>query len=89
MFGGRLNRLTATLIRRIRAKFLTEDFMNASAIQAKYTKVVKIAGKWNCYLQIDQQGFCVADNRTKKEAVWYAKMLGIALERLVESVKNA
>lgn len=62
--------------------------MNASAIQAKYTKVVKIAGKWNCYLQIDQQGFCVADNRTKKEAVWYAKMLGIALERLVESVKN-
>ena len=62
--------------------------MDASAIQAKYTRVVKIAGKWNCYLQIDHQGFCIVDNRTKKEANWYAKMIGIALERLVASVKN-
>lgn len=62
--------------------------MDASAIQAKYTRVVKIAGKWNCYLQIDHQGFCIADNRTKKEANWYAKMIGIALERFVASVKN-
>ena len=62
--------------------------MDASAIEKRYTRVVKIAGKWNCYLQIDHQGFCVLEGRTKKEANWYAKMLAIALERLVETAKD-
>jgi hypothetical protein len=62
--------------------------MNASEIEKKYTRIAKINNKWNCYLQIDHQGFCVVENRTKKEARWYGKMLSIALDRLIKTAKN-
>ena len=57
--------------------------MNVAEVKEKYVRVVKINGKWNAYLQIDQQGFCVCEQTTKKRANWYADMLSVALERLM------
>lgn len=54
-------------------------------LESKYTRVVKISGKWNAYLQIDQQGFSVCEQTTKARAKWYAKMLAMALERLIKN----
>jgi len=57
-------------------------------IEAKYTRVVKIGGKWNAYLQIDHQGFTACEQTTKARAKWFAKMLAIALERMVENERD-
>jgi hypothetical protein len=51
-------------------------------LQKKYTRVVKIGDSWNTYLQIDHQGFCVVEQTTKTRAMFYARMLAIALERV-------
>lgn len=59
------------------------------SIDTKNTRVVKIGRSWNCYLVIDNQSFCVVEDRTKKEAKWYAKMLEIALDRLLEKHNGA
>jgi hypothetical protein len=59
-----------------------DDEATIKRLQDKYTSVVKIGSKWNTYLQIDHQGFCVVEQTTKKRAQWYAKMLAIALARV-------
>jgi hypothetical protein len=56
-----------------------------SRIRKRYVRVVKIGDQWNTYLQIDQQGFCVVQQTTKKRATWYAQMLAVALARLIDS----
>jgi hypothetical protein len=57
-------------------------------MRRKYTRVVKIGDKWNTYLQIDHQGFCVVEQTTKKRADFYSKMLATALVRLIENSKE-
>jgi hypothetical protein len=57
-------------------------------MQKRYTRVVKIGDKWNTYLQIDHQGFCVVKQTTKKRAGVYSKMLATALVRLIENLKE-
>ena len=51
-------------------------------LRKKYVRTVKIDKKWNTYLQIDHQGFCVVEQTTKKRAEFYGKMLAIALSRV-------
>ena len=58
------------------------DKATIERLQDKYTSVVKIGDKWNTYLQIDHQGFCVVEQTTKKRAQWFARMLAIALARV-------
>lgn len=57
-----------------------------SSIQKRYTRVVKMDKAYNTYLQIDHQGFCVANQvEDKKDALWYARMVAIALKRMIDS----
>lgn len=49
----------------------------------KYIRVVKIADKWDTYLQIDHQGFSVVEQTTLKRARWFGKQLAAALEKLI------
>jgi len=56
-------------------------------LESKYTRVVKM-DKWNTHLQIDHQGFIVCFDTTKARAKWYAKMLAIAIKRLIENEAN-
>ena len=51
-------------------------------MKAKYVRVKKMGDKWNTYLQIDHQGFCVVEQTTKKRAEFFGKMLSIALARV-------
>jgi hypothetical protein len=51
-------------------------------LRKKYVKTKKIGNKWNTYLQIDHQGFCVVEQTTKKRAEWFGKMLAVALTRV-------
>jgi hypothetical protein len=44
---------------------------------------VKIGDKWNTYLQIDHQGFCVVEQTCRQRAQWFGKMLAVALERML------
>jgi hypothetical protein len=53
-----------------------------SRLQKRYTRVVKIGDKWNTYLNIDHQSFCVVEQTTKKRAMFFSRMLAIALERV-------
>ncbi len=56
--------------------------MNVNQIQKCYTRVVKIGTKWNTYLQVDHQNFCIVEQAGHRRALWYRKMLVQALERL-------
>jgi hypothetical protein len=51
-------------------------------LKKKYVIVTKIGDKWNTYLQIDHQGFCVVEQTTKKRANWFGDMLATALSRI-------
>ncbi len=51
-------------------------------LRMKYVRTKKIGDKWNTYLQIDHQGFCVVEQTTKKRAEWFGKMLAVALARV-------
>ena len=42
-----------------------------------------LGDKWNTYLQIDHQGFCVVEQTCRQRAQWFGKMLAIALERML------
>ncbi len=55
---------------------------NVRRLRRKYVRVAKVDGKWNAYLQIDHQGFCVVEQTTKRRAEWFGKMLAIALARV-------
>jgi hypothetical protein len=52
-------------------------------LRRRYTRVVKIGDKWNTYLQIDHQGFCVVEQTTRRRAQWFSKMLATALARML------
>ena len=54
-----------------------------SRLRRRYTRVVKMGDKWNTYLQIDHQGFCVVEQTCRQRAQWFGKMLAIALERML------
>jgi hypothetical protein len=58
---------------------------DVTRILRQYTRVVKMGDKWNAYLQIDHQGFTVVENTSRRRAQWFAKMLAIALERMLEN----
>jgi len=61
--------------------------MDFTEIRNRYTRVVKINDKWNCYLYIDHQGFRVVEQTTLRRAQWFAKRLAIALERMLKDRK--
>ena len=63
--------------------------MKPSDLQKRFTRVVKIGDKWNTYLQIDHQSFCVVEQTCHKRAKWFSKMLGVALKRLIEQNHEA
>lgn len=51
-------------------------------LRKKYVTTKKIGDKWNTYLQIDHQGFCIVEQTSKKRAEWFGKMLAVALSRV-------
>jgi len=60
----------------------TIDKSLVARMKKKYVRVKKMGDKWNTYLQIDHQGFCVVEQTTKKRAEFFGKMLAIALSRV-------
>ena len=54
-----------------------------SRLRRRYTRVVKVGDKWNTYLQIDHQGFCVVEQTCRHRAQWFGEMLAVALERML------
>lgn len=54
-----------------------------SRLRRRYVRTVKIGDKWNTYLQIDHQGFCVVEQTSRHRAQWFGKMLAVALERML------
>ena len=58
--------------------------MNYNEIRRRYTRVVKIGERWNCYFQIDYQSFCVFEQTNYSQAKRYGKMLSVALERMLK-----
>ena len=59
-----------------------EDKRIVGRMKKKYVQVKKMGDKWNTYLQIDHQGFCVVEQTTKKRAEFFGRMLSIALARV-------
>ena len=59
-----------------------------SRLRRRYVRTVKIADKWNTYLQIDHQGFCVVEQTDYHRARWFGKNLAVALERMLEAKDN-
>lgn len=57
-------------------------------LKEKYVIVTKIGDKWNTYLQIDHQGFCVVEQTTKKRANWFGDRLASALSRVYSQLKE-
>ena len=54
-----------------------------SKIRRRYVRTVKIGERWNTYLQIDHQGFCVVEDTCHIRAKWFGKQLSIALARMI------
>ena len=52
-------------------------------LRRRYVRTVKIGDKWNTYLQIDHQGFCVVEQTCHHRARWFGKNLAVALERML------
>jgi hypothetical protein len=63
------------------AKPTTRADPRVRIIRKKYVRTIKIGDKWNTFLQIDHQGFCVVEQTTKRRAEWFGKMLAVALAR--------
>jgi hypothetical protein len=61
--------------------------MMREEIKKRYTRVVKVGGKWRCDFQVGVQGFTVCECETRREAVWFADMLAITIENLIAEVK--
>jgi hypothetical protein len=53
-----------------------------SRLKKRHVRTVKIGDKWNTYLIVDHQSFCVVEQTTKKRAEWFGKMLAVALTRV-------
>ena len=56
--------------------------------QKRYTRVVKMGSKWNAYIVINAQSFCICGQTTKARATWFCRMAGIALNRLINTSRN-
>lgn len=59
-----------------------------NSLRRRYVRTVKIGDKWNTYLQIDHQGFCVVEQTSYRRARWFGKNLAIALKRMLATNKN-
>ena len=57
-------------------------------LRRRYVRTVKIGNKWNTYLQIDHQGFCVVEQTCRHRAQWFGKNLAIALERMLAATRK-
>jgi hypothetical protein len=58
-------------------------------LRKKYTRAIKVDGKWTVHMQIDFQGFTVVYDTTKARCNWHRDMLAFALDRLInEERKN-
>ena len=60
-----------------------------SRLRRRYVRTVKIGDKWNTYLQIDHQGFCVVEQTCRHRARWFGKNLAVALERMLAANDQA
>lgn len=69
----------------IERKYAAKRRRRITDIRHRYTRVTKIGDRWNAYLQIDHQGFCVVEQTTKKRAEWFACMLAVALAGMMET----
>lgn len=58
-------------------------------ILKKYTRIAKMGDKWNAYLVVGVQSFCVVEQVSKTKAGWYAKMLAFAIENIIKEEKGA
>ena len=56
---------------------------NQKRLRDKYTRISKIGGNWTTFLSVGSQEFHVVDGTEKARAKWYADMLAIALENLI------
>lgn len=52
-------------------------------LKEKYSYISKIDGKWNGYFKVGCQSFCIVEGTTKLRALWFTRMLSIALERII------
>ena len=50
----------------------------------KYTRIVKLNGKWSTFLSSGVQEFEVVSDTTKKRAEMYANCLACAIENIVK-----
>ena len=64
-----------------RVKELESEKRRTRMIKPKVT-VREVYGNWCAHLQIDNQGFTFVPQEDKDGAIWYAKMLRIALKKL-------
>ena len=64
------------------ASTATQANSTVRRLRKKYVTTKKIGDKWNTYLQIDHQGFCIVEQTSKKRAEWFGKMLAVALSRV-------
>lgn len=60
------------------------DKERIAAIRKRYTLVDGERGDWRAELVVEPQSFYVCSGTTKKQAQWFAGMLAIALDRLIE-----
>ena len=79
-----MSKKSKTNVRTARASGSSQQRM-VSRLRRRYVRTVKIGDKWNTYLQIDHQGFCVVEQTFHHRARWFGKNLAIALERMLAS----
>jgi hypothetical protein len=51
-------------------------------IRKKYTRAEKIFNRWSAFVEIDGQGFCIAEDTTYERAKWFCRLAAIALIKL-------
>ena len=52
-------------------------------LRRRYVRTVKIADKWNTYLSVDDQSFCIVEQTSRRRAQWFGKMLAVAIGRML------
>lgn len=62
--------------------------MDRAEIKNKYTCVHPWGKGYRTMLTVGCQSFFVCDERTKKDANWYADMLSIAIENILKEIEN-
>jgi len=57
---------------------------NIRRIRKRYVRVAKMGDFWATYLQVDHQGFEIVSRKSKTNALWFGRMLSIALSRMID-----